>query len=60
MTPLRWRVTAMWSCAMLTPRRTSRSLMAHFIAQVVRLKSAMIWSVSSLASLAAAGIVWVT
>ncbi len=37
MTPLRWSVTAMWNWAMLTPRRTSRSLMAHFIAQVVRL-----------------------
>ena len=34
----------MWSWAMLMPRRTSRSLIAHFIAPIVTRKSAMICS----------------
>ena len=36
----------MWSWAMLMPSRTSRSLIAHFIAPIVTRKSAMICSVS--------------
>ena len=50
----------MWNCAMLTPSRTSRSLMAHFIAQVVTLKSAMICSVSGSVVVNGLAIVWVT
>ena len=34
----------MWSWAMLMPRRTRRSLIAHFIAPIVTRKSAMICS----------------
>ena len=37
----------MLSCAMLMPSRTSRSLIAHFIAPIVTRKSAMMRSVGS-------------
>ena len=37
----------MWSWAMLMPSRTSRSLIAHFIAPIVTRKSAMMRSVGS-------------
>ncbi len=37
----------MFSCAMLMPSRTRRSLMAHFIATIVARKSAMMRSVGS-------------
>ena len=47
MTPLRWSVYMMWSWAMLMPSRTSRSLIAHFIAPIVTRKSAMMRSVGS-------------
>ena len=45
--PSGWSVYMMWSCAMLTPSRSSRSLMAHLICVIVARKSAMMRSVGS-------------
>ena len=48
MSPWRWTVYMMWTWAMLTPSRRSRSLEAHLSWVIVARKSAMMAAVRSL------------